>query len=177
MESLSLLSSIWRYPFTPQSSNTVNCEFFSSKLISKPWDLVIILWWIVVVFFCCCCCCFCYKWASLGLQGIKWVNPEGNQPWIFVGRTDAEAEAAMLWPPGAKSQLTGKDSDAGKDWGQENEVTEDEMVEWYHRPNGHEFEQTLGDGEGQGGLQCCSPRGRRQSARNEDWTTTNSFMC
>ena len=82
---------------------------------------------------------------------IKSVNPKGNQLWILTGRTDAEAEAPTLWPPVAKSWLIGKDSDAGKDWGQkEKGVTEDEMVGWHHRFNGHEFEQTLGAGEGQG---------------------------
>ena len=71
---------------------------------------------------------------------IKLVNPEGNQPWIFTGRADAEAEAPILWPPDAKSQLTGKDPDAGKDWGKdENGVTEDEVVGWHHWLNGHEF--------------------------------------
>ena len=72
---------------------------------------------------------------------IKLVNPKGNQLWIFIGRTDAEAEAPILWPPDVKSQLIGKDPDAGKDWRQEEEgVTEDEMVVWHHRLDGHEFE-------------------------------------
>ena len=74
---------------------------------------------------------------------------KGNQPWIFIERTDAEAEASILWPPDVKSQLTGKDPDAGKDWGQEEKgMTEDEMVGWHHRFKEHELEQTLGDGEG-----------------------------
>ena len=78
----------------------------------------------------------------LDYKEIKPVDPKGNQPWIFVGRIDAEAEAPILWPPDAKSQLTGKDSDAGKDWGQEEKgVTEDELVGWHHWLNGHEFEQ------------------------------------
>ena len=69
------------------------------------------------------------------------INPKENQPWIFIGRTDAEAEAPILWPPDAKSYLTGEDPDAGKDWGQgEKGMTEDEMVGWYHWLNGHEFE-------------------------------------
>ena len=76
-------------------------------------------------------------------------SPKANQPWIFTGRTDAVAEAPILWPPDAKSQLTGKDCDAGKDWGQEeNKATEDEMVGWHHQLDGHEFEQTVGDSEG-----------------------------
>ena len=72
---------------------------------------------------------------------IKTVNPKGNQPWIFIGRTDAEAEAPILWPPDVKNQLIGKDPDAGKDWRQEEkETAEDEMVGWHHQLNGHEFE-------------------------------------
>ena len=93
---------------------------------------------------------------------IKSVNPKGNQHWIFIGRTDIEAEAPKLRPPDAKSQLIGKDPDAGKDWGQEKGVTENEMVGWHHRPNGHEFEQTLGDSDGQGSLACCSPWGCKE---------------
>ena len=94
--------------------------------------------------------------SHLDCVEIKPVNPKGNQPWIFIGKTDAEAQ--ILWPPDVKSQLIGKDRDAGKDWGQEEKgVTEDEMVGWQHWLNGHEFEQTLGDSEGQLGLACCSP--------------------
>ena len=77
---------------------------------------------------------------------------------MYIGRTDAEAEAPVLWPPDAKSRLTRRDPDAGKDWRQkEKGEAEDEMVGWHHRLNGHGFEQTLGDGEGQGSLACCSP--------------------
>ena len=85
----------------------------------------------------------------------------GGNEWItIIERTDAEAP--KLWPPDTKSQLTGKDSDAGKDWRQkEKEMAEDEMVKWYHRLTGHDFEQTLGDSEGQGSLMCCSPWVRR----------------
>ena len=105
--------------------------------------------------------------SPLVSKEIKPVNPKGNQPWIFLGRTDAEAEAPILWPPDAKSWLTGKDPDIGKDWGQEeNGVTEDEMVVWYHWLNGHEFEQIPGDSEGQRSLACCSPRGCKE------WDTT-----
>ena len=79
-------------------------------------------------------------------QEIKQVNPKGNQPWVFIGRTDAEAKAPMLWPPDGKSWLIGKDPDAEKDWRQEEKgVTEDEMAGWHHQLNGHEFEQTLWD--------------------------------
>ena len=80
---------------------------------------------------------------------IKSVNPNGNQPWKFIGRTDADTEAPILWPPDTKSRFVGKDPDAGRDWGQEEKrATEDRMVGWHHRLNGHEFEQTLRDGEG-----------------------------
>ena len=93
---------------------------------------------------------------------VKPVNPKRNQPWIFIWKIDAEA--LILWPPNEKSWLIGKDPDAGKDWGQEDKgVTEDEMVAWHHRINGHEFEQTLGDSEGQGSLACCSPWGHKES--------------
>ena len=103
--------------------------------------------------------------SPLDCKEIKPVNPKGNQPWIFIGRTDAEAEAPILWPPDAKSQLIGKDPDAGKDWGQEEvkRVTENEMVRWHHKLSGHEFEQTPGDSEGQGRLVCCSPWGCKES--------------
>ena len=86
----------------------------------------------------------------------KPVNPKGHQPWIFIGRT--EAEAPILWLPDAKSLLTGKDLDAGKEWKQEEKgMTENEMVGWLHWLNRHEFEQTLGVGDGWGSLVCCSP--------------------
>ena len=85
--------------------------------------------------------------SPLDSKEIKPVNPKVNQPWLFIGRNDAEAP--IFWPPDVKNWLTGKDPDAGKDWRQEEKVaTEDEMVGWYHRLNGHEFEQTAGDGEG-----------------------------
>ena len=94
----------------------------------------------------------------------KLVNLKGNQPWILIGRTDAEAEAPILWPPYTKSQCTGKDPDAGKDWRQkEKRVVEDEMAEWHHWFNGHELGWTLGDGKGQRGLVCYSPWGLKES--------------
>ena len=93
--------------------------------------------------------------SPLDYKGIKPVNPKDNQSWIFIGRTDAEAEALVLCPPYSKSWLIRKDPDAGKDWMLEKKgKTKDEMVEWHHWLNGHEFEQAPGDGEGQG---CCSP--------------------
>ena len=89
--------------------------------------------------------------SPLDCKEIKPVNPTGKQPWIFIGKTHGEAEAPILWPPDVKNWLIGKDPDAGKDWRQEEkEMTEGEMVECYHWLNGHELEQTLGDGEGQG---------------------------
>ena len=95
---------------------------------------------------------------------IKPVNLKGNQLWIFIEGTDAETEGPILWPPDETSWLTGKDPDAGKDWGQEEKgATEDEIVGWYHHVNGHEFKQTLGDGEGQGSLVSYSPQGGRES--------------
>ena len=91
---------------------------------------------------------------------IKPVNPKGNQSWIFIGRTDTEAETLILWSPVAKSWLTGKDREAGKDWGQkEKRMREDEIVGLYHQLNGHEFEQTPGDSEGQRGLRAVQSVG------------------
>ena len=94
-------------------------------------------------------------------------NPKGNQPWIFIGKTDAEAEAPIFWPPSAKSWLIGKDPDAGKNRGREKGMTEDEMVGWHHWINGHEFEQTPGVSEGQRSLVCCSPWGHKESDMTE----------
>ena len=92
------------------------------------------------------------------------INLKGNQPWILVGRTDAaEAEAPVFWSSDLNSLLIGRVSDAGKDWGLEKRVSEDEMAGWHHQCNGPEFGQTLGDGEGQGGLACCSPWGHQES--------------
>ena len=94
--------------------------------------------------------------SPLNCKEIKPVSPKGNQPWIFTERADVEAEAPIIWPPNAKSQLIGKDLDAGRDWGQEEKrVTVDEMVGRHHWLNGHEFEQTQGDSEEQGSLACC----------------------
>ena len=87
---------------------------------------------------------------------------------MFIGRTDVEAETPVLWPPDGKNWFIGKDPDAGKDWRRENGMTEDEMVGWHHWLNGHEFEQALGVHDGQGGLACCSPWGRRVG---QDWAT------
>ena len=100
--------------------------------------------------------------SPLDCKEIKQVNPKGNQSWIFIGRTHAEAEAPILWPPDTKKWLTGKDPDAGKDWRQgEKGMAEVEMVGWHHWLNGHEFEHAPGVGDGQGSLACCSPWGRK----------------
>ena len=115
------------------------------------------------------------SWESLGLQRDKPVNPRGNQSWMFTWRTDAKAEAPILWPPDEKSWLIEKDPDAGKDWRQEEKgATEDEMVGWHHQLNGHEFEQALGVGDGQGSLVCCSPWGRKELDMNGglNWLTS-----
>ena len=106
---------------------------------------------------------------------IKPVNPKGNQPCIFSRRTDAEAEAPILWPPDVKSQLIVKDPDDGKDWGQDEKwVTEDGTVGWHHWLNRHEFEQTPGDSEGQGSLSCWSPWGHRELDMINNWTKTTT---
>ena len=99
--------------------------------------------------------------SPLDCKEIKPVNSKGNQPWIFIGRT-GEAEAPIPWPLDVKSLLIGKDPDAGKDWGQEKKATEDEMVGQHHWLKGYEFEQTLGDRQGQGSLACYSPWIRKE---------------
>ena len=119
--------------------------------------------------------------SPLDSKEIKPVHLKGNQPWIFIQKTDAEAEAPIFWPPDAKSWLTGKDLDTEKDSRQkEKRVTENEMVGWHHWVNVHELGQTLLDGEGWGGLSCCSPWGCKESDRtyqpnnnsNTVWTYT-----
>ena len=104
--------------------------------------------------------------SPLDCTEIKPIHPKGYQSWIFIGRTDAEAP--MLWPPDGKNWLYRKDPDAGKHWRwEEKGVTEDEMVGWPHRLNGHEFQQTLGGGDGQGSLAHCSPWGHKASDMTE----------
>ena len=111
--------------------------------------------------------------SPLHHKEIQPVHPKGDQSWMFIGRTDAEAETPILWPPDAKNWLIRKDPDAGKDWRQqEKAMTEDEMVGWHHWLNGHEFEQVLEVGEEQGSLVCCSPWGPKESDMTEqlNWT-------
>ena len=111
-------------------------------------------------------------WCWRRLLRVPWTqgdqtsqNPKGNQSWIFIGRTDAETEAPILWPPGGKSQLTGKDPDAGKDWGQEEKgATEDKTVGWHHWLDGRKFEQIPSDSGGQDSLDCHRPWGCKKSA-------------
>ena len=117
--------------------------------------------------------------SPLDSEEIKPVNPKRNQRWIFIGRTDVEAETPILWPTDAKSQLIGNDPDAGKGWMQEDKgMTEDEMVGWHHWFNEHEFEQTPGDSEVQGSLVCCSAWGLKESQRvRHDWATEQQQIC
>ena len=106
--------------------------------------------------------------SPLDCKEIKQVNPKGDQSWVFVGRTNAEAETPILGQPDAKSSLIGKDLDAGRDWRQEEKGTTDaEMVGWSHRLDGHGFGWTLGVGDGQGGLACCNAWGRNESDTTE----------
>ena len=123
--------------------------------------------------------------SPLDCKEIKSVNPNGNQSWILIGTTHAEAEAPILWPPHAKSWLIGKDPDAGRDWGQEEKgMTENEMAGWHHQLDGHEFEWTLGVGDGQGGLACCNSWGHKETDMAEwlNWTelhysSDTAFRC
>ena len=107
----------------------------------------------------------------LDCKEIQPVYSEGDQPWDFFRRNDAKAETPVLWPPHAKSWLIGKDSDAGRDWGQEKKgTTEDEMAGWHHWLDGRESGWTLGVSDGQGGLACCNSWGRKESTWLSDWT-------
>ena len=113
------------------------------------------------------------SWESLGLKEIQPVHPKGNQSWIFIGKTDAEAETPILWPVDEKSWLIWEDPDAGKDWRwEEKGMTEDEIVGWHHWLKGHEFEYTPGVGDGQGSLVCYSPWDHSQTQLS-DWTELN----
>ena len=112
--------------------------------------------------------------SPLDSKEIKPVNLKGNQPWIFTGSTDAEAEAPVFWSSDANRQLIGKVPDAGKDWGQkEKKASEDEMAGWYRWWNEHELGQTPGDGEGQGGLECRSPWGHKEL--DTTWWLNNNY--
>ena len=150
-------------------------------------------WWLIVVLICISLMIGEKSWAPknwcfwtvvlekslaspLHCKEIQPVHPKGDQSWVFIGRTDAEAETPILWPPHAKSWLIGKDPDVGRDWGQEEKgTTEDEMAGWHHQLNAHEFVWTPGVGDGQGGLVCCDSRGRKESDMSErlNWTELN----
>ena len=111
--------------------------------------------------------------SPLDCKEIQPVHPKGDQSWVFIGRTDAEAETPILWPPHAKSWLIGKDPDAGRDWGQEEKgTTEDEMARWHHLLDAHKFGWTPGVGDGQGGLACCNSWGCKESDMTERLNST-----
>ena len=114
--------------------------------------------------------------SPLDCKEIQPVHSEGDQPWVFLGRNDAKAETLILWPPHATSWFTGKDSDAGRDWGQEEKgTTEDEMAEWHYWLDGCESEWTPGVGDGQGSLACCDSWGHKELDTTEwlNWTELN----
>ena len=118
--------------------------------------------------------------SPLDCKEIQPVHSEWDQPWDFFGKNDAKAESPVLWPPHAKSWLTGKDPDAGKDWRREKKgMTENEMVGWHHWLNGCESEWTPGDGDEQGGLACCDSWGRKESDTTErlNWIKTDRIGC
>jgi len=113
--------------------------------------------------------------SPLDCKEIQPVHSKGDQSWVFFGRNDAK-ETPVLWPPNAKSWLIGKDTDAGRDWGQEEKgTTEDEMAGWHHRLDGHEFGWTPGVGDGQGGLACCNSWGHKESDMTEQLNWTDSY--
>ena len=117
--------------------------------------------------------------SPLDCKEIQPVHSEGDQPWDFFGRNYAKAETPVLWPPHVKSWLIGKDSDAGRDWGQEEKgTTEDETAGWHHWLDGHESEWTPGDGDGQGGLACCDSWGCKESDTTEqlNWTEEGTVL-
>ena len=117
--------------------------------------------------------------SPLNCKEIQPVNPKGNQSWIFIGRTDVEAEAPILWPPDVKNWLIGKDPDAEKDWRQEEKgTTEKEMVGWHHQLDGHEFEQASGVGDRQASFVRCSPWGLKASDTTEqlNWTDLRKLL-
>ena len=114
--------------------------------------------------------------SALDCKEIQPVNSKADRSWIFIGRANAKAETPVLWPPHAKSWFIGKDSDAGRDWGQEEKgTTEDEMAGWHHWLDGRESGWTPGAGDGQGGLACCDSSRRKESDMTErlNWTELN----
>ena len=162
-----------RHYFASRDPSSQSYGFSRSSHISRMWELAHKESWVLKNW------CF---WtvvlektleSPLDCKDIKPVNPKGNQLWIFIGRTDAEAP--ILWPPDAKSWLIGKYPDAGKDWGQEKGTREDEMVEWHHQLDGHESEQAPGVGDVRGSLACCKSMALQRV--EHDWTELNwSFI-
>ena len=115
--------------------------------------------------------------SPLDCKEIQPVHSKGVQSWVFFGRNEAKAETSVLWPPYAKSWLIGKDSDAGRDWGQEEKgTTEDEMAGWHHQCERREFEWTPGVGDGQGGLTCCDSWGHKESDMTERLNCTDAYL-
>ena len=115
--------------------------------------------------------------SRLDCKEIQPVHLKGDQSWVFIGRTDVETETPILWPPHEKSWLTGKDPDAGRDWGQEEKgMTEDEMSGWHHWLDRHEFGWALGVGDGEGGLACCYSWGRKELDTTE-WLNWTELKC
>ena len=158
-----LLTKVHRVKTMVFPAVTYRCESWTIKKAECRKIVVFKLW--------------CWKTleSPLDSKEIKLVNPKGNQPWIFTGRTDAEAEAPILWPPDEKSWLIRKDPDDEKYWGQrEKGVTEDKMVGWHYWHNGHVFEQTPGASEGQGSLVSCSPWGHKEMDTMINWTISNN---
>ena len=155
----------WKYIPCPYESLSLSCSPPPHILYLplKPWDFEI----------------FTPKRCLVLLfSALRWRHPKRNESWIFIGRTDVEAQSPILRPPDAKSWLIWKDPEAGKDWRQEEKgMTEDEMVGWHHWLDGHEFEQAPGVGHEQGGLVCCSPRGCKESEKTEwlNWTEMMQF--
>ena len=136
--------------------------FQTYKKVSKQWFLISTI----------------YKGLEHSIKPYTHESSSERNHWIFIGRTDAEAEAPILWPPDVKSWLTGKDPDAGKDGRQEEKgTTEDKMAGWHHWLNGRESQWTLGVGDGQGGLACCDSWGHKESDTTEwlNWTELNSI--
>ena len=167
------LDSIWqnRDIILPTKFHLVKASFSSSHVwmweldYKESWKLKNWCFWTVVLEKC--------LESPLDCKEIKPVNPKGDQSWIFIGKTDAEAETPILWPLDAKNWHIGKDPDAEKDWRQEEKgMAEDKMVGWHHWLDRHEFEQAPGVGDGQGSLACCSPWGRKELDISEwlNWT-------
>ena len=150
-----------RLYFADKGPSGQNCSFSRSHVwmweldYKESWALKNWCFWIVVL----------EKTleSPLDSKELNPLNPNGNQSWIFIGRTDAEGETPIFWSSDVKTWLIGKDPDAGKDWRQEEKgKTEDKMVGWHHQLDWHELEQHLGVGDGQWSLACCSPRGHKE---------------